>query len=83
MFNVWWTTDSQQPTKNKLSKENKIFYQKKTFDEHTEKSDLNIIKSNQTWIVITLFRLIWNQTKFHSVHQTKQKKSAIYNPNMG
>ena len=28
---------------------------------------LNLVKLNQAWIVITLFRLIWHQTKFRLI----------------
>ena len=30
---------------------------------HTEKSFRNLIKSNRNKIVLTIFRLIWNQTE--------------------
>jgi len=31
---------------------------------HTEKSFLNIVESNQIWIIITLFMFIWYRTEF-------------------
>ena len=34
---------------------------------HTEKSIPNLVKTNQIWIVNTLFRFTWNQTEFRLV----------------
>ena len=36
----------------------------------------NLVKSNQIWIVITLFRLIWHQTEFRWV--TNQSEKLIW-----
>ena len=49
---------------------------------HTDKYFLNLVKSNQIWIIITLFQLIWNQMKFRWVpnqteHGTKQDSEKI------
>ena len=41
----------------------------------TEKIFLNLVKSNQIWIVIRLFPSIWHRKKFHLV--SNQSKSVI------
>jgi len=46
---------------------------------HTEKSFWYLFKLNQIWIVITLFRFIWHQTKIRLVQN--QSKKCNYNPN--
>ena len=45
----------------------------------TEKTILNPVKSNQIWIVITLFRLIWNRTDFCLVLNHSEKCNYISN----
>ena len=47
---------------------------------HTEKSFLNLVKSNQICIVITLFRLVWDQADLHLV--SIQSEKCNYNPNL-
>ena len=37
------------------------------FLQHSEKYFLNILKSNQIWIVFTPFQLIWHQAEFRLV----------------
>ena len=41
----------------------------------TENYFLNFVKSNQIWIVITLFQLIWHQTEFRSVSNQSEKSN--------
>ena len=48
---------------------------------HIEQSFLNLVKSNQIWIVIWLFILIWHQTEFRLVCQIYRKK-CNYNSNL-
>ena len=45
----------------------------------TEESFLILVKSNQIWIIITLFRLIWHQIYFRLGQN--QSKNCNYNPN--
>ena len=43
---------------------------------YTEKYFLNLVKSNQNKIVLTIFRLIWNQNQFRLVqNQSENGKS--------
>ena len=47
---------------------------------HTEDSFLNLVKSYQIWILITLFQLILHQTEFHFV--SNQWKKCNNNPEL-
>ena len=42
-----------------------------------EKSFLNLVKSNQIWIVITFILTIWHQTEFHLMHKSIIGKCRI------
>ena len=41
---------------------------------------LNLVEFNQIWILIYLFRLIWNQTEFRM--EPNQSQKYIYYPNL-
>ena len=45
---------------------------------HTKKSVRNLIKSNRDQIVLTIYRLIWNQTDVRLV--LNQSGNSKYNP---
>ena len=44
---------------------------------YTKKFILNLVKSNQIWIVITIFWLIWHQTEFRLIANNSEKCNSL------